>query len=471
MAHAVGANGSTAGSLAYAIGTHGSAAGAFARAVGANGGAARAHAGAVRARAGAGEAAFRAAVGIVGIRGAFVPVVAAVAGGIHVVEVGAECVTHVFGEGDLDGHRGVVVAEAFELEGHLRNGFGRRESYVVVFAVGELAAQGFQVGGGAGVAEAHGAHEHAAFAAFGVRRDAQAGHGFADGVLIAIVVEEVEGDPFAARAAGDAHEAAVVENAAVAGRFRRALADVEVGVGRFRRVRRESGGAGQEKSTEQRTHGASKGCAAFTEKLWNVDGAFRRGCPLPGFAAIFPSIIGESMLYALLALGLLSATPAFAAEKAEKAADKKSGPATEATLEKLFTITEVQKNMQSAASAMSGMMNERLASRIPNDDRKQRFFADLKDLQDDFMKTALNFDELRPSLVKTYQETWTEDEIQQLVKFYESPVGKKYVQVMPDLMQKGMKLAQGQVQKYAPDFGKKVQALVAKTYPELAKKP
>jgi hypothetical protein len=177
------------------------------------------------------------------------------------------------------------------------------------------------------------------------------------------------------------------------------------------------------------------------------------------------------MLYALLALGLLSATPAFAAEKAEKAADKKSGPATEATLEKLFTITEVQKNMQSAASAMSGMMNERLASRIPNDDRKQRFFADLKDLQDDFMKTALNFDELRPSLVKTYQETWTEDEIQQLVKFYESPVGKKYVQVMPDLMQKGMKLAQGQVQKYAPDFGKKVQALVAKTYPELAKKP
>jgi len=57
-------------------------------------------------------------------------------------------------------------------------------------------------------------------------------------------------------------------------------------------------------------------------------------------------------------------------------------------------------------------------------------------------RKKLNVDELLYACVPAYDKYYTHDEIKQLIKFYESPLGKKMVAVAPLLVQETMAIGQ-----------------------------
>ncbi|MBM4153021.1 MAG: DUF2059 domain-containing protein [Kiritimatiellaceae bacterium] len=54
----------------------------------------------------------------------------------------------------------------------------------------------------------------------------------------------------------------------------------------------------------------------------------------------------------------------------------------------------------------------------------------------------LNMDELIELCIPSYDKCFTHDEIKELLKFYETPIGKKMIQVQPQIMQECMMAGQ-----------------------------
>jgi hypothetical protein len=61
------------------------------------------------------------------------------------------------------------------------------------------------------------------------------------------------------------------------------------------------------------------------------------------------------------------------------------------------------------------------------------------------MREEMTWDKLRPLYVQIYQESFTQEEIDGLIAFYESPAGVAFVEKMPVVMQKSMSIMQSRM--------------------------
>lgn len=67
---------------------------------------------------------------------------------------------------------------------------------------------------------------------------------------------------------------------------------------------------------------------------------------------------------------------------------------------------------------------------------------------------SISWNKVKPDLIKLYTTNFTEQELQQLIKFYESPVGKKVMQTMPKLTAESAQLTQGKLEPAVPQVNK-----------------
>ncbi|RYE20070.1 MAG: DUF2059 domain-containing protein [Sphingobacteriaceae bacterium] len=87
-------------------------------------------------------------------------------------------------------------------------------------------------------------------------------------------------------------------------------------------------------------------------------------------------------------------------------------------------------------SSINNMVNMQTAN-VPLDQRKA-----FSDAMKTFLNKYLNWDLLKTDLSKIYASEFTEPEIKELTKFYQTPLGKKMIEKSPALMQKGMLIGQ-----------------------------
>lgn len=66
---------------------------------------------------------------------------------------------------------------------------------------------------------------------------------------------------------------------------------------------------------------------------------------------------------------------------------------------------------------------------------------------------------LRPELVKLYVDAFTEQELKELLAFYQSPLGKKVLERMPMLTAESARMTQGRLQQAVPQVNKLVQEM------------
>jgi hypothetical protein len=70
---------------------------------------------------------------------------------------------------------------------------------------------------------------------------------------------------------------------------------------------------------------------------------------------------------------------------------------------------------------------------------KQNYPAATNEFWDAFMKEA-DMSQLFEKVIPVYEQNFTDDDIQQLIGFYQSPVGKKMIEKMPVIMQQSMQI-------------------------------
>ena len=74
-------------------------------------------------------------------------------------------------------------------------------------------------------------------------------------------------------------------------------------------------------------------------------------------------------------------------------------------------------------------------------------------------------------LVPLYADTFTHQEIRELLAFYQSPVGKKAVGSLPQLIRQGQKIGQGLAHDVAPELNRRIKAALKEEGVVLEKLP
>jgi hypothetical protein len=82
------------------------------------------------------------------------------------------------------------------------------------------------------------------------------------------------------------------------------------------------------------------------------------------------------------------------------------------------------------------------------------------------LEQAVGWDKLKPDMVKLYTSTFNEQEMKDLISFYESPLGKKVLAQMPTLTAQSAQLTQSKLQAAVPKVNQLLAEMTAKLTPK-----
>jgi hypothetical protein len=82
---------------------------------------------------------------------------------------------------------------------------------------------------------------------------------------------------------------------------------------------------------------------------------------------------------------------------------------------------------------------------------------------------AVGWDQLKPDMVKLYTGTFSEQELKELIAFYQSPLGEKVMKTMPALTEQSARLTQQKLETAVPAVNQLLAAMSAELQPK--KKP
>lgn len=82
-----------------------------------------------------------------------------------------------------------------------------------------------------------------------------------------------------------------------------------------------------------------------------------------------------------------------------------------------------------------------------------------------FFLEVMTYEKMEPEVVKIYAEAFTAEEMRELIKFYETPVGKKTIQLLPQLTTKAMVIGQNMVQERSQELQQRIIPVFQKYLP------
>ena len=133
----------------------------------------------------------------------------------------------------------------------------------------------------------------------------------------------------------------------------------------------------------------------------------------------------------------LAAAPLFAA------------PPSEASLERLLKPTDLEKtfatSQRMSEAMMRTMVDRQTQGRQMTQEQRQRMDATMEKSMAT-VRDEMSYAKTRPFLIRIYTETFTQEEVDALIAFYESPAGRAFVAKMPVVMQKSMLVMQERMQ-------------------------
>lgn len=141
--------------------------------------------------------------------------------------------------------------------------------------------------------------------------------------------------------------------------------------------------------------------------------------------------------YLILAVAILAITSPVAL------ADRKSH---RKAAEELLKAMEVDKQVEAAITQMLDLQT-----------KSNPQLAPLRDTMKKFLNKHMSWDSLKDDMITIYADAFSEEELNQILAFYRTPVGKKMVQKAPELMAKGMQLGVRRVQENQEELRRMIQ--------------
>ena len=120
-----------------------------------------------------------------------------------------------------------------------------------------------------------------------------------------------------------------------------------------------------------------------------------------------------------IALGIFTLGPILQAQEKQ--------PSESAVLaEELLTLLNVQKNLDAVFQQMSKMQDQSAisAGATPEAKEKQQKMREAMNAE---IKAMVNWDTIKPMFISIYSDTFTPEELQGMITFYKTPIGKKWL--------------------------------------------
>lgn len=86
---------------------------------------------------------------------------------------------------------------------------------------------------------------------------------------------------------------------------------------------------------------------------------------------------------------------------------------------------------------------------------------ELMDLIVEFTKEGMRWEDLRPDYIRIYRDAYTEAELRELIAFYRSPVGRKTIEMTPELMKRMTEIRQKRMQERLPELQRRIRVRLA----------
>lgn len=132
-----------------------------------------------------------------------------------------------------------------------------------------------------------------------------------------------------------------------------------------------------------------------------------------------------------------------------------------AKIEQLLTATHSEALIVKSRQQMKTIMHQMIVQSAPSMEGNPKL-KDIEQVVQDEVTAATKWELLKPDFVKIYAATFSEDDIDGLLKFYQSPVGQSVVDKMPEVQSQIMLATQQRVQTMLPEMQKKIQELMEK---------
>jgi len=143
-----------------------------------------------------------------------------------------------------------------------------------------------------------------------------------------------------------------------------------------------------------------------------------------------------------------------------------SEPASKESIEKMFTLIDMDKMLDSMYAQMDTIFGQ-MADEFDVDENKKptmdKFFAQYTEL----LREEISWQKMKQPIIDVYAEVFTEEEVSELIKFYETPVGQKMLQKMPELMQASMSITKDLMIDFIPKLEALKQEIKAELNAEL----
>lgn len=158
----------------------------------------------------------------------------------------------------------------------------------------------------------------------------------------------------------------------------------------------------------------------------------------------------------LVVWAFVAAAPAVAQE----------GPPSDASLHQLLAATHADRILDAYFKQMdAGMqagLRQALEGQTPNA-KQQQIIDDMRARMLAVMRQTLSWDKLEPTMREVYRKNLTQGQVNDMLKFYESPTGRAVIDKLPLIMQQAGEAVQGLL----PPMLAKVQGIMKDTVEQL----
>ena len=126
---------------------------------------------------------------------------------------------------------------------------------------------------------------------------------------------------------------------------------------------------------------------------------------------------------------------------------------------KLLEVAKTEDMLVQMKAHLEQMMIQQMNAVDLAPEAKQEFSAIQQDLME-WVNSFFGWEAMKDLYVDIYVEVFSEDELKELIAFYQSPLGQKMIAKMPELMQKSMEKTQLILQAKMPEFRDKLNKTV-----------
>ena len=173
-----------------------------------------------------------------------------------------------------------------------------------------------------------------------------------------------------------------------------------------------------------------------------------------------------------IAAAMLTAVAPLAANAQDDKKPAAEKPAEEAAAEKtpalrLLEVIDFAATARAAADASFAPVIEQMKGQGLPDEA----IVEVKAAADKFFTKTFDDPEITPELAKVYEGNFTNEEMEELLLFYKTPVGQKTLKTMPQVMQESGMVGQKIAAKNQAEFQGEMQAIMMKYQPTPAPAP